>query len=271
MASTEQSANNAAENRVYLITGATGIAAATARLAARAGARLFMVSRSNEELTQLSDEIETQGGACRYACADLTVPASAREAMEKCVDEYGRIDALYNVVGISGRRFGDGPVHECSDEGWKVTLETNATSTFLMCRAVISQMLRQSPNAAGARGNILNMASVLAYAPEPNFFATHAYAASKGAIIGLSKAMAAYYAREKIRVNVIAPSLVRTPMSVRAQTNPDILELMKSKQPLAGDLIEAEDVARLSLFLLSDEARMMTGEVIAVDAGWGVS
>lgn len=123
----------------------------------------------------------------------------------------------------------------------------------------------------GLRGTILNMASVLGFAPQAQSFATHAYAASKGAILGMSRSMAAYYAPHKIRVNVIAPALVRTPMSRRAQSDPEILDLMKTKQPLAEDLIEAEDVARAALFLLSDESRMITGDTLTVDAGWCVS
>jgi NAD(P)-dependent dehydrogenase (short-subunit alcohol dehydrogenase family) len=115
------------------------------------------------------------------------------------------------------------------------------------------------------------MASVLGFSPSPNHFATHAYAASKGAIIGLSKAMAAYYAPLKIRVNVIAPGLVRTPMSARAQQNADIVRLMKTKQPLVEDFIAAEDVARAAMFLLSDDANVITGDVLTVDAGWCVS
>ena len=83
--------------------------------------------------------------------------------------------------------------------------------------------------------------------------------------------MAAYYAPHKIRVNVIAPSLVRTPMSQRAQENPEILALMKTKQPLCEDLIDAEEVARAALFLLGDDSRVITGEVLTVDAGWTVS
>jgi NAD(P)-dependent dehydrogenase (short-subunit alcohol dehydrogenase family) len=208
----------------------------------------------------------------RFVCAaDLSASTAAEEAVRECVDRYGRIDALFNVAGISGRRFGDGPIHECSEEGWDITLDTNVKSMFLMCRAVIRQMLTQEVGANGLRGAILNMASVLGFSPEPKHFATHAYAASKGAILSLSKSMAAYYAPLKIRVNVIAPSLIRTPMSQRAQENPEIVAFMQTKQPLCEDLIDAEDVARAALFLLSDDARVITGDVLTVDAGWCVS
>lgn len=254
------------QNKVCLITGSTGIGAATARLAASEGASAFVVSKDEVSCVALS-----AGIGCGYNIADLTRAGEVEQAVENCLAKYNRIDALFNVAGISGRKFGDGPIHECSLEGWDVTIETNLKSMFLVCRAVIRQMLNQPVGENGLRGAILNMASVLAFAPEPKFFATHAYAASKSAIIGLTQAMAAYYAPSKIRVNAIAPALTRTPMSQRAQQNPELLEFIKTKQPLSEDLIEADDVARAAVFLLSDEARNITGEVLSVDAGWKVS
>jgi NAD(P)-dependent dehydrogenase (short-subunit alcohol dehydrogenase family) len=257
-------------DKAWLITGSTGIAAATARLAAREGAAVFIIGNDEASCRALVEEISTSG-VCHYYLADITRAAAVAAAVEKCVARHQRIDALFNVVGNSGRRFGDGPVHECSEEGWDVTLETNLKSHFLMCREVMQVMLKQAPDAYSARGAILNMASVLALSPEPKFFATHAYAASKSAIIGLTEAMAAYYAPHKIRVNALAPALVRTPMSARAQYDQTILDFLQTKQPLSQDLIEADDVARAAVFLLSDEARYITGEVLTVDAGWRVS
>jgi NAD(P)-dependent dehydrogenase (short-subunit alcohol dehydrogenase family) len=254
------------QNKVCLITGSTGIAAATARSAVCGGARVFIAGKDGDSCRALAGEI-----GCDYHIADLTRSEAVAEAVGRCVARYDRVDALFNVAGISGRRFGDGPLHECSEEGWDVTMETNLKSTFLMCRAVVRVMLDQTSNESGLRGTILNMASVLAFSPEPKFFATHAYAASKSAIIGLTQAMAAYYGPHNIRVNAIAPALTRTPMSERAQQNTEILEFIRAKQPLCGDLIEAEDVARAAVFLLSDESRYITGEVLAVDAGWRFS
>lgn len=253
-------------NKVCLITGSTGIGAATARLAASEGASVFVVSRDEESLSALAEEI-----GCDYHVADLTRAGEVARAIESCIARYNRIDALFNVAGISGRKFGDGPIHECTDEGWDVTIETNLKSMFLVCRAVVRQMLDQPVGENGLRGAILNMSSALAVAPEPKFFATHAYATSKSAIIGLTEAMAAYYAPSGIRVNAIAPALTRTPMSARAQQNPELLEFIRTKQPLSEDLIEANDVARAAIFLLSDDARNITGEVLSVDAGWKVS
>lgn len=253
-------------NKVCLITGSTGIGAATARLASREGASVFVVSRDEESCRALADET-----GCGYHVADLTRSGEVAEAVETLIARRDRIDALFNVAGISGRGFGDGPVHECSEEGWEITMETNVKSVFLMCRAVVRRMLEQPAGEGGSRGSILNMASALAFSPEPKFFATHAYAASKSAIIGLTLAMAAFYAPSRIRVNAVAPGLTRTPMSLRARQNPDLLEFIRTKQPLSEDLIEADDVARAAVFMLSDDSRNITGEVMNIDAGWRVS
>lgn len=260
--------SGALQDKVLLITGSTGIAAATAERAAREGARVFVASRTAEHARDLARRIGTAGD---FAAADLSRPEEAARAVEACVGRFGRIDALFNVAGLSGRKFGDGPVHECTAEGWDATLDANSKSLFLVCREVLRRMLAQPVGANGLRGAILNMASALVSAPRADHFATHAYAASKGAIVAMSRAMAAYYAPHKIRVNVIAPGLVRTPMSLRAQGDEKILALMKTKQPLTGDLIEAEEIARAAVFLLSDDARCVTGDVLTVDAGWGVS
>ena len=253
-----------------VITGSTGIAAATAKLAASSGASIFIVSRDEASCVILANEIKASSGCCEYFVGDLIEANTAIAAVQKCLNHYHRIDALFNVVGISGRSFGDGAIHECTEAGWDITLDTNVKSTFLLCRETIKQMLEQEINEAGLRGTILNTSSVLTFSPEPKYFASHAYAASKGAIISLSKSMAAYYAPHKIRVNVIAPGLIRTPMSKRAQENPAILEFMKTKQPLVEDLIDAEEVAKAALFLLSNESRHITGDVMKIDAGWSV-
>jgi len=258
-------------DKVLLLTGASGMAAATAKLAAAAGARVFVVSLVAEQCAELAERLRARSGECEWRQADVSDTAQVDSAVADCVKRWGRIDAVFNVAGISGRSLGDGPVHECSDGGWDQTMRSNARSVFVVCRAVLRQMLAQAAGDDGMRGAILNMSSVLANSPQRDHFATHAYAASKAAIIGLSNSMAAYYAPHQIRVNVIAPALVRTQMSRRAQENADILRLMRTKQPLAQDLLEADDVARVAVFLLGPSSRMMTGTVVTVDGGWSVS
>ena len=162
--------------------------------------------------------------------------------------------------------------HECTLEGWNITLTSNATTSFLVSKHALRYFLsRERVTPSGLRGTILNMASVLAASPEREFFATHAYAASKGAVIAMTRAAAAYYAPFGININAIAPGLVITPMSERAQGNAGILNFMKHKQPLPAGLLDADEIARAAVFLLSDDARHITGQVMNVDGGWTVS
>jgi NAD(P)-dependent dehydrogenase (short-subunit alcohol dehydrogenase family) len=247
---------------VLLITGSTGIAEATAIKAVQQGDSIFVISRDESHCLDLCARLPESG----YYAGDLREESVVGEALTACLNRFGGVDAVFNVAGISGRRQGDGPLHECTAEGWDVTLDSNVRSMFLVCRGVLRHWLDN-----GRPGTILNMSSVLAFSPQPQYFATHAYAASKGAIISMSLAMAAYYARHKIRVNVIAPGLVRTPMSARAQSDEDVLKFIAHKQPLSGEMLDAGDVAETALFLLGEQARHITGQVVSVDGGWTVS
>ncbi|MDQ3879462.1 MAG: SDR family oxidoreductase [Chloroflexota bacterium] len=257
--------------RVCLLTGSTGIAAAAARRFAREGASVFVTSRTEEHCRELVESIGVDSGSAAYACAELTEPADVERAVAACRQEFGRIDGVFNVAGGSGRRFGDGPLHEATPEGWDRTLALNARSTFLVCRAAVRVMLDQEPNDAGVRGSILNMSSILAFHPSPRLFPTHAYAASKGAIATLTLTMAAYYAPHRIRVNAVAPSLVTTPMSARAAADAATRAYTVSKQPLADGFMEPDDVAHAAVFFLADESRFVTGQLLKIDAGWSVS
>jgi NAD(P)-dependent dehydrogenase (short-subunit alcohol dehydrogenase family) len=245
---------------VLLVTGSTGIAAETA-IRAAAAFSVFIVGLEEGSCRELSARIP---GSAYYA-GDLREEVTADIAVQLCVEMLGRVDALFNVAGISGRRFGDGPLHECSEEGWDRTLESNVKTMFLMSRAVLRHWLE-----VRGSGAILNMGSVLADSPEPEHFATHAYAASKGAVVALTRSMAAYYAAHGIRVNAIAPGLVATPMSARAQANETVLDFIKKKQPLPAGILEAGDIAEAALFLLGPSARNITGAVLTVDGGWSV-
>jgi len=257
--------------RSVLVTGSTGMAASAARAIAAEGGTVFAVSRTSAHLAALEAEIRDRGGRFLWHAADLRDEGEVEAAFADIDARVGRLDAVYSVAGISGRRFGDGPLHEATLEGWETVLRANATSQFLVARAAVRRMLRQDPDPAGSRGAVLLMSSTLATHPAPAFFATHAYAASKGAIEALARSLAASYAPHGIRVNVVAPSLVATPMSRRAQDDPAILAYLAARQPLAGGPIAADAVTATALHLLSPEAAMVTGQVVAVDAGWGVS
>jgi NAD(P)-dependent dehydrogenase (short-subunit alcohol dehydrogenase family) len=250
--------------RVCFVTGSTGIAEAAARAMAAEGGRLFIVSKTADHARALAVSITAAGGRANWHAADLTQEAAVDAAMAACIHEFGRVDCVYNVAGISARSYGDGRLHEMTLEGWQAALTVNATSTFLVCRAAVRHMLQHG------RGAILNMSSTLATDPEPRFFATAGYAASKGAIEAFSRAIAAYYAQHGIRVNVIAPALVATSMSQRVQSDQQILEFLEKRQPLAGGPLSPEDLVGTALYLLSDDARMVTGQVVAVDGGWSL-
>ncbi|CAN5714874.1 glucose 1-dehydrogenase [soil metagenome] len=252
-------------DRVVLVTGSTGMGEAAARAIATEGGSVFVASKTPDNARALAESISEAGGRARWLAADLAQEEAAESAVGECVATFGRLDAVFNVAGISGRRFGDGPVHELTTEGWDTVMAANVRSMFLVTRSAIRQMLAQGG------GAILNMSSVLAEHPAAPLFSTHAYAASKGAINAFSLAVAAHYGRDGIRVNVIAPAMVATPMSRRAQQDPAILDHLRDRQPLTGGPIAFEDVVGTVLFLLSDDSRMVTGQVVAVDGGWGVS
>lgn len=259
--------------RTFLITANTGIGAETARQLAIADKKtqIFFTGREEEQCASLAAELGALGAASTYSVGDLTDAETAPKVVAACIDRFGRIDGLFNVAGVSGRRFGDGPAHECTEGGWSLTMETNVTTLYRMCRETLKAMRQQAPNPDGQRGVILNMASILAISPEPDHFDTVAYAASKGAILAMTHTMAASYMKDKIRVNAIAPALVRTPMSARASEDVEILKFIKQKQPLIADMIPVEDVASACVYLLTSQSRSITGQVLAVDAGWSLA
>jgi NAD(P)-dependent dehydrogenase (short-subunit alcohol dehydrogenase family) len=198
---------------------------------------------------------------------DAGDPCTASNAIRLGREAFGRFDALYHVAGGSGRAAGDGPLHDVSDEGIDATLHWNLTSLIYSNRAAIRAFL-----AAKTPGSVLNMSSVLGFSPSPRHFATHVYAAAKSAAIGFTKSCAAYYAPQDIRFNVLCPALVETPMAQRAAGDDAIRQFIRGKQPLDGGRIgRPEDLDAAVVFFLSDAARYVTGQVLAVDGGWSVS
>ncbi len=192
--------------------------------------------------------------------ADLADDDAARGAVAAAVERFGRLDVLVCAHGGSGRRFGDGPVDECTEAGWDATLEMNLKSVFLVCRHAVPALR------ASGGGAIVTVSSVLGLVGGDRDFATHAYAAAKGGVIALTRSMAASYATEGIRCNAVCPGLIATPMSARAQGDPAIRERLGELQPLTGDFGRPEDVAQAVLYLAT--APFATGSVLTVDGGW---
>ena len=253
------------QNKSAFVTGVgSGIGRAAAILFAAEGAHVAGIDIDEASAKETLAEIEKNGGKAEFWQADLTSHHEVKHTFEEIFAEFGKIDVAFNVVGASGRRYGDGPVHECTEAGWAWTMDINLKSTYLCCKYLTAHMLKKGG------GAIVNLASVLGLVGGDEDFATHAYAASKGAVISLTRAMASYYAPKGIRANVVCPSLVATGMSKRAQSNDHIRSRLKSLQPLTSDLGTPEDVAHAALYLLSDQAKFVTGAVLTVDGGWTV-
>ena len=256
--------NALAGKSLVIIGGTTGIGLSAARAFIAAGAQVVVVGRKPESVA--AAEVVLGSKALAFA-GDATKPETAERAIGEAISAFGGFHGLYHVAGGSGRKDGDGPLHELTDEGWAATLELNLTSVMLSNRAAVRQFLaRNTP------GSILNVSSVLASHPSPRYFATHAYATAKAGIVGLSRSLAAYYADAGIRVNVLAPALVETPMSQRAAQDEKIQRFIQTKQPLDGGRIaQPEDLDAAAVYFLSDASKFCTGQVLSVDGGWSVS
>src|SRR5436190_3084329 len=167
--------NQLENKRCLIVGGSTGIGRAAAERFLVEGARVVVADKS--PLTEP-----------HYLAADASDPAQVSDLFRAAIQSLGGLDVLYHVAGISGRKVGDGPLHECTDAGWDATLTANLKSVFLTNRAAIQHFLAERQP-----GVILNMASVLAFSPSPHHFDTAAYTASKGAIVSLSRLAAARY------------------------------------------------------------------------------
>jgi NAD(P)-dependent dehydrogenase (short-subunit alcohol dehydrogenase family) len=249
---------------IVIIGGTTGIGLSAAKAFVANGANIVVVGRNTDSVAEAKKIL---GKKAEAISADATHADTAIHAITICIKRFGNFDGLYHVAGGSGRKMGDGPLHELTLEGWNKTLELNLTSMMLSNQAAVKKFLELNNG-----GTILNMGSVLGYSPSPEYFSTHAYAATKSAIIGFSKSVAAYYAKANIRVNVIAPALVETPMAQRAANDEMILSFIKTKQPLDGGRIgKPEDLDGLAVYFMSEQSKFTTGQVVAVDGGWNIS
>lgn len=250
---------------VVVIGGTAGIGLSGVRACLEAGAAsVVAVGREDDALVAARREL---GDRAEVIAADANSSTTAEEAIARAIHRSGRFDALFHVAGGSGRAAGDGPVHDITDTGWDRTLEMNLRSVFYSNRAAIRSFLETK-----TPGSILNTGSVLAFSPSPHHFATHAYAAAKAGLIGLTRSAAAHYALQGIRLNVLAPALVDTPMARRAAEDVAIQSFIATKQPLDGGRIGTPaDLDAAIVFFLSDASKFCTGQVLAIDGGWCVS
>jgi meso-butanediol dehydrogenase/(S,S)-butanediol dehydrogenase/diacetyl reductase len=248
----------ALQGRVAIVTGAaTGIGRASAVLFSRAGARVALADVRGPELAQALAEVRAAGGEATALTADLARPEDCAAVVEGAVRAFGRLDVLLNNAGVGTMVVG-GTVESIALERWDLAQDVNVRAIYLVARAAV-------PHMRPAGGAIVNIASVSAFRGSVER-PSHAYAASKGAVLSLTRAMAASYGRDGIRVNAICPGTIRTRLTA------DIVERVERAAqeghgiPL-GRVGEPEDIARCALFLASDEAAFISGAHIVADGG----
>ncbi|GAB3823117.1 SDR family oxidoreductase [Kribbella italica] len=208
------------------------------------------------------DAIRASGGQAYgvdVGSTDVTVPGGAEDAVAQAYDVLGGLDGVVHAIGMSGRRLGDGPVAECTDEAWAEVHRVNHESVFRLLRAALPKLTRG--------GSVVVVGSALATSLDRDF-RTVAYASAKGALIPLVRSAAYDAAPDGVRVNLVAAGLVDTPMARRALESPDIAARMTELMPLGGAASTPQEVAEVVLWLLSAAAGRTTGAVVPVDGGW---
>lgn len=253
------------ENKVILIFGGTGgLGREAASLMMEHGAKLLVTGRESNDVDKINN---LNNPSIVAVVQDATISGNAEKAIDLCDSKFGVIHGMYHVAGASGRAYGDAPLHEMTDNGWDQTILMNLKSIMLTNRAMVRYWMEKKWS-----GSILNIGSILGISPSPKYFYTHAYAASKAGVIGFTKAIASYYASYNIRVNVLVPSLIDTPMSQRSMKNDEIMHFIKTKQPLDGGRVGLpNDCSGAALYFMSDLSRFTTGQALCIDGGWSIS
>ena len=250
-------------DKAGVITGAgSGIGRASAILFAREGAGVVVADWNQEWGEETVRMIRGEGGRAHFARTDVSQDEQVRAMIQASLDQFDRLDFLYNNAAIDGLHQGvENYVPEQTLENWNHMLSINLGGVFLGCKYAIPEMLKRGG------GSIMSTASTAAV--RGSTFPVHTYTAAKGAIVALTRAMAVTYGPEHVRVNVILPGAIRTNMSDNYE-NPDIREYMQSLAPLRR-IGEPEDIGYCALYLASDESRFVTGQMFIVDGGTSVA
>jgi NAD(P)-dependent dehydrogenase (short-subunit alcohol dehydrogenase family) len=251
------------KNKVALVTGAgSGIGAASAKRLAKAGAKVALLGRDEEELEQTAAEIREAGGESVNVVADIADEAALREGYDKVMKQWGRLDIVFANAGINGVW---APLEELALEEWQKTIDVNLTGTFLTVKLAVPHLKKQG-------GSIIITSSVNGTRIFSNTGAT-AYSSTKAAQVAFTKMIALELAKHKIRANVICPGAITT----NIDENTEQRHLEKVKEPVEypqgeipltdGEPGSSEDVAELVFFLASDAAKHITGTEIWIDGG----
>jgi 3-oxoacyl-[acyl-carrier protein] reductase len=242
-------------DKVVLVTGAGGgIGASIALKFSQSGAKVVVADVIEEFSLNTVSRIKEQGGEALAVTVDVSQISSVEEMVKKILDKFGKIDILINNAGITR----DNLLLRMKDEEWDKVISINLKGVFNCTKAVVRSMMKQR------KGKIVNIASIVGIignAGQSN------YAASKGGVISLTKTWAKEFASRNINVNAIAPGFIRTKMTDKLSEQ--IKEKVNQQIPLKR-FGEVEDVANLCVFLSSDEANYITGEVIKLDGGMAI-
>lgn len=252
--------SNRLAGKVAIVTGAgsraegIGNGRATAILLARHGAKVALLDTVKEWVDRTAQMIEEGQGVCQVVLTDVTDAAQCQKAVAETVKRWGRLDILVNNVGIDGPK---GNAVEVDPLEWDKALRINVTSMMLMAKYAIPEMRK------GGGGAIVNLASVAGLrGGNPNLL----YTTSKGAVVQMTRAMAAHHGLENIRVNCVAPGMVYTPMVYSGGMTPEQRDARRRRSLLQTEGT-AWDIANGIVYLVSDEARWVTGVVLPIDAG----
>ncbi len=246
------------KNKVAIITGARrGMGKTHALLLAKAGAKVVVSDISQEDCEKVVKEIEKQGREALAVKCDVTKKVEVDELVKKTVEKFGKVDILVNNAGIVQFK----PFLELTEEDWDRTLDINLKGYFLCTQACAQEMAKQK---SGVIVNIASVAMGQQGVGAPNV--VH-YCASKGGIAAMTEALAVELAPYNIRVNVIAPGLIETPMIDPIKQDAAAMEAMLDKVPMRR-VGKPEEISNLVVFLASDKSSYMTGSVVVVDGGW---
>ncbi len=248
--------------KIAVVTGgAKGLGAATAEALARAGATVAVLDVAADAARMVEDRIRIAGGNAAAMACDVADEGAVERAFAEIVKDFGSLDILVNNAGRAIRK----PATEIALDEWRSVIDLNLTALFSCSRLAARHMKAPEKDGKPRGGAIVNLASIMGLSG--GIFPNASYQASKGGVVNLTRALALEWAPERIRVNAVAPTFVKTDLTVPIFSNPEVLKTVMAHTPL-GELPQPDDIAAAIVFLSSSAARFITGVTLPVDSGF---